>query len=213
MSSLIMYSCRTSSPSIPAPGQALRAVEANPGTGEENIYQVEERGGQPHYSVPVRGGRTLPQPPGTPSVTVTTEDLYTHHHHPHHKPTSDQIYETLGSLSSPNQPKIPARPAWTLQLPENPTQEASPLYLMMPQFQCSQVQSSGEKKVSTGTISKTSLPHRRVSSVGRRQSLSEAGKQFFRGMSLSMSISGPGKFDNLIDENDENDSENDDVFC
>ena len=198
-------------------------MEANPGqtgrAGEENIYQVEERGGggQPHYSVPVRGGRTLPQPPDTPTVTVTTEDLYTHHlrHHlRHHKPTSEQIYETLGSLSSPNQPEIPARPPWTLsslQVPDNLHQEASPLYLDMPGFQSSQVQRSEEKKVSS-TTAKTSLPDRRFSSAGgRRKSLSEAGKQFFRGMSLSMSR--PDKFDHLMEENDENDSDNDDVFC
>ena len=46
----------------------VTAVEVNPGqtgrAGEGNIYEVEERGGggggQPHYSLPVRGGRSLP---------------------------------------------------------------------------------------------------------------------------------------------------------
>ena len=185
----------------------VTAVEVNPGqtgrAGEGNIYEVEERGGggggQPHYSLPVRGGRSLPSPPDTPSVTVTTEEL-SHHH----VPSNDKIYETLSSLSSLNQPEVPARP-------EEAGNKQSPLYLMMPPLQCSQVQKSDEKKVDPSHVKTFSVPDGQVSSTGRRKSLSEAGKQFFRGMSLSMSR--PDQFDYLIEENDENDSENDDVFC
>ena len=196
----------------------VTAVEVNPGqtgrAGEGNIYEVEQRvgggAGQPHYSLPVRGGRSLPSPPDTPSVTVTMEEL-SHHHH---VPSNDKIYETLSSLSSLNQPEVPARPPWTfssLQLPEEAGNKQSPLYLMMPPFQCSQVQKSDEKKVDPSHVKTFSVPDGQVSSTGRRKSLSEAGKQFFRGMSLSMSR--PDQFDYLIEENDENDSENDDVFC
>ena len=194
-------------------------MEAEPSltgrTGEENIYEVEERAGGgvlPHYthslhpySVPVRGGRMLPNPPEAPTVTVTTPVT-------NYQPAGEKIYESLGSLSSPHQPEVPARPPWTfssLQLPDN-VHELSPTYLDMPGFQSSQPPGCEETKVSPSPA-KTSLPDRRGSSAGRRKSLSEAGKQFLRGMSLSMSR--PDKFDTLIDENEENESDNDDVFC
>ena len=157
--------------------------------GLTNLYSEEVSSLQPQYSVPARRvRRSLPSPPNTDTLTVilTRDSL-----------SESKIYESLNSVSSSDQPEVPRRPSWSLQMPHKGRDEASPLYLVIPENQES---SEGTKGVDI--VDKEE--------GGQRQSVTEDFLNLMRRMSLSLGRS--PTLDQLIPEED-SDIENDDVFC
>ena len=181
------------------------------GAGLDNLYSQETGSLQPQYSVPARRGRrSLPVPPDPDTVTVivtgTRDSL-----------SDSKIYETLTSVSSSLQPDVPKRPSWTLQLPETGQEEASPLYLIMPSEEnqtCGESR-KGPSKVENDEVSRSQSGSQsaRLSVGGQRRSVTDAGLKLMKRMSLSLGISASLALDQLIQEEEDSDFENDDVFC
>ena len=177
------------------------------GPGLDNLYSQEAGSLQPQYSVPARRGRrSLPVPPDPDNVTVIVTET-------RDSLSESKIYETLTSVSSSPQPDVPKRPSWTLQLPETGQGEASPLYLIMPseENQTCFESRKGPSKVDNDEVSRSQQNEARLSVGGQRRSVTEAGIKLMKRMSLSLGISAP--MDQLIQEEEDSDFENDDVFC